>query len=194
MAYPSLLSRVMRTGERLLRPARTFARAKDGAAAVEMALIATPFFLLMFGIIELALVFLVSSTLENATTEAARTIRTGQLQQGGTATQASFKNTICTDFGWLAADCANNLFVDVRTYPTFAAAAVAPTPVVNNVFNPAVFGFSPGSPSSIVVVRSYYQWTLFNPLMMQSMQQVNGGKMLITATTAFRNEPYGGIG
>ena len=43
-----------------------FARAEDGAAAVETALVATPFFLLIFGILQLAIIFLASASLENA--------------------------------------------------------------------------------------------------------------------------------
>ena len=167
-----------------------FARDRDGAAAVELALVATPFFMLLFGIIELALIFLVSSSLENATMEAARTIRTGQLQTGGSATASAFKTAICNNFGWLQSDCSANLSVDVRTFATFQS-VTAPQPVTNGVFNPAALTFTPGGPTDIVVVRAYYQWPLIAPLMDQALQQLSGGKVLITSTATFRNEPYG---
>ena len=152
-------------------------------------MVATPFFMLLFGIIELALIFMVSSSLENATVEAARTIRTGAFQSGGSATSAAFKTTICNDFGWLQSDCASNLYVDVRTYATFAS-ITAPAPVVNGVFNPAALTCNAGIPGDIVVVRAYYQWPLIAPLMNSALQQLNGGKALITSSAAFRNEPY----
>ena len=60
---------------RLRKRIQRFADARGGAAAVEFALISVPFFLLLFGIIELALVFLLSTTLDNAAVEASRTIR-----------------------------------------------------------------------------------------------------------------------
>ena len=167
-----------------------FARNTRGAAAVELALVATPFFALLFGIIELALIFLVSSSLENATMQAARTIRTGQLQSGGAATSAAFKTAICNNFGWLQSDCSANLSVDVRTFSTFQS-VTAPQPVSGGVFNPAALTFTPGGPTDIVVVRAYYQWPLIAPLMSQALQQLNGGKVLITSTATFRNEPYG---
>ena len=167
-----------------------FARNTRGAAAVELALVATPFFALLFGIIELALIFLVSSSLENATMQAARTIRTGQLQSGGAATSAAFKTAICNNFGWLQSDCSANLSVDVRTFATFQS-VTAPQPVSGGVFNPAGLTFTPGGPTDIVVVRAYYQWPLIAPLMSQALQQLNGGKVLITSTATFRNEPYG---
>ena len=176
------------TGARV--QAARLGRAQGGQVAVELALVATPFFALLVGILELSLIFLVSSSLENATAAAARTIRTGQLQTGGAATAAAFKTTICANFGWLQSDCASNLYVDVRTFQSFSAVA-APQPVTNGVFDPATLAFSPGGPGDIVVVRAYYQWPLIAPLMSQAMQQLSGGKALITSTFAFRNEPYG---
>ena len=179
----------VRTG-RLITAARRFANEKGGHVALEMALVATPFFMLLFGIIELALIFLVSSSLENAAAQAARTIRTGQLQSGQAANAAAFKTTICNNFGWLQSDCTSNLYVDVRTFSTFQS-VTAPQPVVNGNFDPSSLTFTPGGPGDIVVVRAYYQWPLIAPMMSQALQQLNGGKALITATAAFRNEPYG---
>ena len=177
---------------RLRSQALRFARADGGATAVEMALIAVPFLALTFGIIELAMIFLISASLENATDAAARTIRTGQLQTGAPAgaTVTAFQTSICNNLGWLQADCSSNLYVDVETFPTFAA-VTAPAAVVNKVFKPAALSFTPGGPGSIVVVRAYYQWPLMAPLMSQSLQAIGGGKALITSTVAFRNEPYG---
>ena len=179
-----------RLRERLAPRLALFARAKGGAAAVELALVALPFFALLLGVIELSLIFLVSSSLENATALAARTIRTGQLQTGGSATASAFKTTICNNFGWLPSSCNGNLYVDVETFTTFAS-VTAPQPVTNGVFDSSKLSFSPGNPSDIVVVRAYYQWPLIAPLMFQSAQQLSGGKLLITSTQAFRNEPYG---
>ena len=179
------MGRAMRLRGGLLR----FARAKGGATAVELALVATPFFMMLFGLVELGLIFMVSSSLENATAEAARTIRTGQLQTGATPTAASFKSTICANFGWMQADCAANLSVDVRTFATFAS-VTAPQPITNNTFNAGALTFAPGGPNDIVVVRAYYQWPLIAPLMSQAMAQLNGGKAVLTSTSTFRNEPY----
>ena len=175
-----------RVGSRL----SAFARATEGVAAVEMAMVATPFFALLFGIIELGLIFLVSSSLENATAQAARTIRTGEFQTGGTTTAGAFKTAICNNFGWLQSDCATNLSVDVRTFTTFSS-VTAPQPVSNKTFNQAALTFNPGGPGDIVVVRAYYQWPLIAPLMSQSLETLNGGTNLITTTATFRNEPYG---
>jgi Flp pilus assembly protein TadG len=168
---------------------RRFLKARDGAAAVEMSLVAMPFFMLLFGVIELALIFLVSSSLENATAQAARTIRTGAFQNGAAPTAAAFKASICNNLGWMQSDCTSNLFVDVRTFSSFSSIST-PQPVTGGVFNSSSLTCNPGGPGDIVVVRAYYQWPLIAPLMSQALQQLNSGKTLITSTATFRNEPY----
>ena len=62
---------------------RRFIKAKDGVAAVEFALIAAPFFMLLFAILEVAMIFFSSLVLENGVINAARTIRTGEFQKTG---------------------------------------------------------------------------------------------------------------
>ena len=177
--------------QRLRRFIRRLIRSERGAAAVEMALVATPFLALLFGIVEIGMIFLISASLESGMDNAARTIRTGALQSGGAPTAAAFKTSICSSFGWFQADCTAHLSVDVRTYATFAAVTNPPV-VSNGVFNSAALAFTPGTANSIVVVRAYYQWTLIAPLFNQALQQLNGGVALLTSTAAFRNEPYSG--
>lgn len=174
-----------RFGARLTR----FVKAQGGQAAVELALVSTPFFLLLFGIVELGLIFLVSSSLENATAQAARTIRTGSFQNGTAPTSAALKSAICANFDWLPGSCSSNLYLDVRTFTSFST-VTTPQPVQNGAFNTSALTCNPGGPGDIVVVRAYYLWPLVAPLMSKALQQVDGGKTLITSTATFRNEPY----
>lgn len=174
---------------RLLHAVRRFGRANAGASAVEFALIAPLFFLFLFGIIELALVFLLSTSMENATSVASRMIRTGQHQTGG-GSATSFKQNLCANLGWLAADCASKLAVDVRTFQTFDSVNM-PSPVSNGNYDPSNMMFQAGGPHDIVVVRAYYQWGFITPLIGQAMQQLSNGSMLVATTHVFRNEPYG---
>lgn len=179
--------RKLRTAARRLG---AFARAEDGTAAVETALVAAPFLLLLFGIIELGIIFLVSASLDNATSTIGRTIRTGEEQTGAAPTAANFKSAICSNFGWLQSDCAANLAVDVETFSSFSA-VTAPHPVSNGVFNPNNLAFNPGGPNDIVVVHAYYPWPLVAPGLTQALSTVSGGKALLTSVSTFRNEPYG---
>ena len=165
-----------------------FRRAREGAAAVEFAIVATPFLALMFGILDLGLVFLVSTTLENAVEEASRKIRTGELQTSG-GTASTFETSVCDELSWLGTDCSSALHVDVRTFETFASVTTS-DPTTDGAFDDSKTQFSTGGSESIVLVRVYYEWGLMAPLMNPGLKNLANGKRMISATATFRNEPY----
>lgn len=168
---------------------RRFVHARQGATAVEFAMIALPFFTLAFATLELGMMFVLSTTLESSAQDAARTIRTGQFQTAGQA-QADYKNAICNNLGWLSGDCQANLYIDVRTFPSFAA-VTAPPPVTNGAIDPGKLTFQPGVACSIVLARAFYNWPLLAPAL-SGVSHLNGDRVLVTAASAFRNEPYSG--
>jgi len=174
---------------RLLRikTVRRFVRGKDGIAAVEFGIVAAPFLALMFAIMETAIVFFASQTLETAVADSARLIMTGQAQQGS-FTQAQFKTAVCSKILGLF-DCANGIQIDVKTYSSFSTVSTA-KPVDANGNLLTNFGYTPGNPGDIVVVRLMYQWPIYVSLLGFNLADMAGGKRLIIATAAFRNEPY----
>nr|WP_295111741.1 TadE/TadG family type IV pilus assembly protein [uncultured Caulobacter sp.] len=174
-----------RARQRLARCLDRFARAERGATAVEFAFVAIPFLMLVFGIIELGLVFLVSVTLETAVSDVGRTIRTGEQQTtGGTA--AGFKTAVCNKLSWLGSTkCQGALQIDVRTFSDYASSSTSSS----NLNVPQTMNWNPGSPGSIVLVRAYYTWPLITPLLNTGLQS-SDGKRIIYAATAFSNEPY----
>jgi Flp pilus assembly protein TadG len=158
-------------------------------------MVALPFLALIMGTLEIAMIYLVSTTLENATADVARQIRTGQLQascmnQTQAQCASGFTSAICGELSWLGSGCSTNLYVDVRTFASFSSMS-QPSPVTNGDVDSNKLQFSPGSAGTIVLVRSFYQWTLFTPVLDQLAASLNGGSTLITATAAFKNEPYG---
>jgi len=167
---------------------RRFARASRGAAAVEFALLALPFFGLLFAVFEIGMLFLISTTLENATADAARMIRTGQMQSAN-ATVAAFKTQICSELAWVGSNCASNLSVNVQTFSSFSG--VTPVnPITNKTVNTAAMQFNMGAAGDIVLVQAFYQWKLVAPLIDGATPTLNNGMTLISATAVFRNEPY----
>ena len=162
------------------------------ATALEFGLISMPLLLMTFGLLELALVFLVSATLDTATEMASRQIRTGEFQTSAANAQADFKNLVCGQMSWLSSQCAANLWIDVQTFATFNGLANAPPLNPATFHPPAGLCFSPGLPTDIVLVRANFEWSLFTPLLNNALENMGGGsgKRLITSTTAFRNEPY----
>jgi Flp pilus assembly protein TadG len=170
---------------------RRFIKQQDGAAAVEFALVATPFLALTFAIIESAMVFFAGQSLEAATASAARLILTGQAQTNGYST-ADFKTQVCNRVASLF-NCSSGVFVDVKTYNNFSSVSSTP-PVVNGQLNTANMTYTPGGPGCIVKVAIYYEWPIYVSLLGNNLSNLNGNKRLLVATSVFRNEPYGGTG
>src|SRR3546814_16186245 len=63
---------------------RPLLRDERGSALIEFALIAPPFFLLLFGTVEVSMMFFASAVLEGAPKEAATLLRHGQVPEHGT--------------------------------------------------------------------------------------------------------------
>jgi Flp pilus assembly protein TadG len=176
---------------RALRRARLRAllQRRDGATAVEFALVAAPLVFALFCLIDLAFVFLIQATLDQAVADGGRLVRTGQMQNSGNSTATAFQADVCAQMAWIQNNCLQNLSLDVRTYSSFATAS-PPNPVSGKTFNGATLTYSPGTQGDIVVVRGYYQWPLFTPFLAQALSAIGGGKVVITSTVAFKNEPY----
>lgn len=171
-----------------------FIRARRGATAIEFAIIGLPFCVLMFGIIELVMVFMVSVTLQNATDNAAREIRTGAFQTGSANAKGDFKTLVCNKMSWLSSPCTGKLTVAVQTFANFTGASGS-SAVAGTAFTPAAAAatcFSTGAPGDIVLVRAYYQWDVFTPLLNGALVNMGTGsnKRLISTVATFRNEPY----
>jgi Flp pilus assembly protein TadG len=181
----------LRPSQRLTAALVRFLRARRGAMAVEFALVVLPFLVMLFAVLELGLVFMVSTSLENATEAAGRRIRTGEFQTSGSTSKADFKTVVCNNMTWLASSCTTNLYVDVRTFADFTTLSNAPA-LAGAGFNPNATCWSPGEPTDIVLVRTYYEWTLITPLLNAALENkgAGSGKRLISAMTTFRNEPY----
>lgn len=168
----------------------TFAHDKRGIAAVEFALIAMPFFFLIFGLLEVCVIFIMSSVLEHGASEAARSIKTGQFQTGG-FTEAQFKQAVCDELFDLMS-CDDKLKLDVKTFSNFAGTS-APSPIdaTTGDLDDSGFTFSPGAQNEIVVIRVFYEWDLIIPLMSKPLANMSNDRRLLQATIAFRNEPFG---
>jgi Flp pilus assembly protein TadG len=172
-----------------LKTVRRFARGEDGIAAVEFGIVAVPFFALMFAIIETAMIFFASQTLEAAVADSARLIMTGQAQTQSFS-QTDFKNAVCSKIVALF-DCANGMQIDVKTYTSFSSISSAKPIDANGNLQTSNFGYSPGNACDIVVVRLMYQWPVYVSLLsLDKMADLSGNKKLLMATAAFRNEPF----
>ena len=173
-----------------IRSERRLARLKQddkGATAVEFAMVVGPFIFLLFGIIEVGLLFFTTFSVENATEQAARLIRTGQVKTNN-MTAAQFKTQVCNRMpGYV--DCINKVRVDVQSFASFATVAAPSGLDVNGNLNNAT-QFAPGNGGDIVLVTVFFEYELaaFTPML--NLSNMSSNHRLIQAAAIFRNEPF----
>lgn len=171
-----------------VRIAAAMARDERASVLVEFSLIAIPFFMLLFGVLEAGLVFFGSSMLEKATEDAARLVRTGQAQ-GSSMTATQFHDYICTQISPVLS-CGSNLQVDVESFSGFGGVTI-PNPIDGNGnLNTALNNYNVGGSGAIVLVRTFYTWDIITPLLRPFFANLSNGQRLMTAAATFRNEPF----
>lgn len=164
-----------------------FRRDASGIAAVEFALVAVPFFLLLMAMIETALATTAGVILNNAVSSAARQVMTGSIQKSDMDSDG-FRRMICDDIGMMMS--CERLSLDMRT---FAAGSPIPGSVTlrGGAVDSQDFCFDPGAQDTITVIRAYYEWP-WTTSMLNSLAEDTNGNAILGAMAAFMNEPFGG--
>lgn len=163
---------------------RRFHDEESGATAVEFAMIAGPFFLLIFAIIETSLYFFAGQYLETAVDETTRLFRTGQLDE--TSTNADFRNELCNRIDVLF-NCAD-IRTDVQVAARFEDLGEPPVPDADGNF-PAD-GFDTPGARVIMQVTASYKWPVHTNYSAPMLYAEGGNYALIRVTAVTRTEPY----
>lgn len=189
---------------------RRIARSKDGAAAIEFALLAIPYFLIVFAIVETFIAYTGEQLVANAVDTMARKLRTGNitygLNRGTDKNETEFRRAFCDEIS-IMIKCSeeeittpDKLLLDVRSFATFA---LIPTTIPRSTSGSAFgeldtssFAYAPGPAKSINMLRAYYRWDVITDLIrpyITNVRPAGGGRpsyFLIVETSAFRAEDY----
>ena len=159
----------------------------DGATAIEFAMIAAPFMFLLIGILELALFFTATSLLHGASENAARLVRTGQVQQALGDPQQMFEDALC-DHASVFIAC-DEIQYEVITLDDFSDFDNHPAQYdANGVLVPA--GFSAGGVNAVVLIRAVHSYNFATPLMGHIMGTNGTTSRNILSTIVLQTEPY----
>lgn len=163
-----------------------FGRSQSGAAAVEFALLGLPFFLIVYAIIEIALLFSAELVLDKATASTARMVRTGQVQRSN-LNQTQFQDLACEHVQALL-DCSKLVF-DLRTYASFSD---VPTniPMTGDSVDTTGFAYDPGRGGTIVALRVFYKWPILTGAMREFFGRTSDGGTVLMSMATFRTEPF----
>lgn len=182
---------------------------RDGAAALEFALLAVPFLMLVFATFETFLAFAGEQLMNNAVDDMARKIRTGEITFGQgkptDMTESEFREAFCEEISILRmcsgseVTTPSKLFLDVRQFASFSDMPKDVPRVTGDQYSDldtSEFAFSPGGSESRNMVRAYYKWQVMTDLVRPYISNLRpAGEMLpteflIVSTSAFQNEKY----
>lgn len=167
---------------------RRFVRNRSGATALEFAIVGPIFLIALVGTMEVGIAYGAQASLQNAANSAARLVRTGQAQTSA-LTQTQFRNAVCANIQPLLG-CDANLQIDLEAYSNFGGASFSSPLQSDGTLDPSLNKYQPGNPCDVVLLRIFYKWPVITPLIGPMLANMPGNTMLMSATSAFRNEPY----
>lgn len=194
---------ILKLHRKLNRLRKRFCKNQRGAAALEFAFVGGPFFFLMMGTMEAGMTLFSEHSIQQATTNASRLIRTGQAQEDGFSAE-EFKQRLCQNLPSML-DC-DKVYINVEVRTSFTDAQNRADASNDGEMDPSVTegaAFEPGTAGQIILVETFYEWELYTPFLMQLLE-VNGtaqpaphwlanhgeDKRLVRGVAVFRNEPF----
>lgn len=166
-----------------------FARDTRGATIVEFAIVALPFFAILFAVLSASLTFFAQQSIETVTATLGRSLLTGETR-AGTMTKAQFKALACAKLPpYLRC---SNLLVSVDRSSDFASVSTA-APAVTFAPNGAVIDSAPynlGAAGDILTLRLFYVWPLPSISLGFDLSTLPNGRRLLIATSVTKTEQY----
>jgi Flp pilus assembly protein TadG len=160
----------------------------SGAAAVEFAIVGSTFMMMLLACFEFGYMLFVQSSLDNAARDAARLIRTGQVQTASNPT-STFQTLLCSEVSSIIG-CGSIVYQSqVFNDWTSAQTSLNTPPTRDSNGNYVSAGFSAGTQSQIVVVTVTYNYPFFTPWI-ASLLGGSSNSALLVSTVVFQNEPY----
>lgn len=149
-------------------------RDERGVTALEFAMLAPVFFLLVTAMIEVALIIFSNSTLRNGTHQAARMVRVGAAQ---CLTNADFVHEICSAKAFLPS-CKNRIEIKRDSYPVgFGGEGESVSEIADL------------NPGEIVKIDAIYNWSVISPIVSAAMGE-DSGYVSVRQSFLFKIEDY----
>lgn len=169
---------------------RRFTRNREGSAVVEFSVLAFPFSLLVFAVLESCISFGAQQLLINVTDDVARQFRLGILKKAD-MDDVKLRKIICDQLEIFVSAGCPGLDIDLRTYDTFAEAAAQKVKLTpDRDIDTSDFRVEPGYAMSKNQLRVFYRWPVMTDVLRKSMSNLKDGKTLHYASATWQNEPF----
>jgi Flp pilus assembly protein TadG len=169
-----------------MRIFRSFIKNRKGSAAIEFAILALPFMVLIFAILEIAIMFFVDSGLDAALHKAVRQVRVGTAKSGAW-NLATFKTNVCAELSY-SFSCAANLKVRAVVVTNMASVSKV-NPITNGVLN-VTEDFNIGGSGDYVLIQAFMTWDPVLKLYTFAGGRLTNGSYVLGAAELFKNEPF----
>jgi Flp pilus assembly protein TadG len=98
---------------------------------------------------------------------------------------------ICDRIDVIVSSCGSDLIVDLREFPTFAAAAAVKIKFTSDKdIDTTGFEVKPGKSLSKNMLRVFYKWPVITDFMRKAMSNLKDSKTLHFASVTWQNEPF----
>lgn len=157
-----------------------------GSAAIEFAILALPFFVVIFAIAEIAVMYFVDSGLDAALHKAVRQVRVG-VAKTGSWDATKFKQVVCSELSY-SFGCSTEL--KVRAIVVTDMSSVTKTSPISGGSLNVTEDFDLGDSSSYVLVQAFLPWNPVFKLYSVSSAQLSDGSYVLGSAELIKNEPF----
>jgi Flp pilus assembly protein TadG len=168
---------------------RRFRKDKRGSVAIEFVMLAMPFSLLVFAIIESCIAFAAQQVMSNAVDTVGREIRVGNLQAAD-ITPAILRTKICEQMSLLVTAGCPGLEIDLNKYANWATVPTTIPRTSDGDVNTAGFTVVAGIDREIQHLRIFYRWPYVSDFIGHKIAELPNNKTLLYASMTWKNEPF----
>lgn len=169
-----------------MRLLRSLSKDRKGSAAIEFAILALPFFVVIFAIAEIAVMFFVDSGLDAALNKTVRSVRVG-VAKSGNWDSVKFKQVLCGNLTF-SFGCSSKLKVRATVITNMASISKL-DPITGGSLAVAE-DFNLGGSSSYVLVQAYLPWDPVFQLYTISAGRLSDGSYVLGSAELIKNEPF----
>lgn len=159
---------------------------RKGSAAIEFAILALPFFVVIFAIAEIAVMYFVDSGLDAAVHRAVRQVRVG-IAKSGSWDATKFKEVVCGELSF-SFDCSTKL--KVRAVVVTDMSSIDKTSPISGGNLAITEDFDLGDSGSYVLVQAYLPWSPVFKLYALSSARLSDGSYVLGTAELIKNEPF----
>jgi Flp pilus assembly protein TadG len=177
-------------GRSRFRLIKRFNGDERGVAAIEFAILAMPFLLVLFAVLESSISFASQQLMADTVDHLARDIRVANIRKGGTGSSpAEIKDRICTELEFFVEDGCPGLEVDLKVYADYNDIPVTIPRQANNDIDTSGFDIKVGGNSEKQMLRVFYRWKYMTKFIADKSATLPDGKTLLYAAAVWKIEP-----